>query len=324
MERRRFVAAMGSALALPLLARAQNSRRVYRVGFLSLNPPQTFSHLPAALLARLGELGYVEGRNLVFDARHSEGNVERLPQVARELVAAKPDVIVTGINLQTRAARQATATIPIVMTVGTGVVEEGFAATLARPGGNITGLTWDVGIEVMPKRFEFLKEVVPGLVRVAVFWDEGQDTHEFKRAIEQGAASLGLRLIWVDFKEDLEEMFRIAAREKAQALFTAGGARYFRQRKRIAELAVKYRLPDTHYTTEFVEDGGLMSYAPNLADLFRRAGTYVDKILHGAKAADLPIERPVTLDLAINLKAAKAHGLTIPRALLVRADRVID
>jgi putative ABC transport system substrate-binding protein len=278
----------------------------------------------AAFLDGLRESGYVEGRNLVFDVRHGDGKPERMPEVARELVAGKPDVIVTGVNLQTRAARDATRTIPIVMSVGTDVVAEGFVASLARPGGNITGVTWDVGLEVMPKRFEYLKEAVPKLSRVAVLWDQGQDAPDFKSSIAEGGRSVGLTLVWIDYDEDHEQMFRAAARERVQALFTGGGARLFRHRKAIVELALKYRLPDTHYSGEFVEAGGLMSYAPNLPNLFRRAATYVDKILRGAKPADLPVERPTKLDLVINLKTAKALGLTVPQSLLLRADRVIE
>jgi putative tryptophan/tyrosine transport system substrate-binding protein len=324
MERRAFVALIGSALALPPLARAQRREKVHRVVYISPNPVQTVSPLVAALLDGLRELGYSQGRNLAFEVRHADGKQERLAEVVRELVASKPDVIVTGINISTHLVRRATQTIPIVMTVGTGVVEEGIAASLARPGGNVTGVTWDVGLEVMPKRFEFLKEAVPGLSGVAVLWDQGQDAAEFRRSIEQGGAAAGVTLIWINYDDDHDHMFKAAVRERAQAVFTGGGARFFRHRKAIVELAARYRLPDTHYSSEFVEAGGLMSYAPNLANLFRRAAVYVDKILRGANPAELPIERPVKLDLVINLAKAKSLGLTIPQSLLLRADRVIE
>jgi putative ABC transport system substrate-binding protein len=324
MRRRRFIAAVGGALVLPRAVRAQERGEVHRVAYLSPNPVQTISPLMVALLDGLRELGYVQGRNLAFEVRHADGKPERLPEVARELVASKPDVIVTGINVTTQLVRKQTTTIPIVMAVGTGVVEEGLVASLARPGGNVTGVTWDVGLEVMPKRFDFLKQAVPGLSRVAVLWDAGQDAAEFKRAIERGGAEAGVTLIWIDYDDDLEQMFKAAVREKAQAVFTGGGGRFFRHRKAIVELATKYRLPDTHYSGEFVEAGGLMSYAPNLPDLFRRAAVYVDKILRGAKAAELPVERPVKLDLLINLKTAQALGLTIPQSLLIHATRVVE
>jgi putative ABC transport system substrate-binding protein len=324
MRRRGFIAAIGGALVLPRVARAQQRSKVHRVAYISPNPVQTISPLMAALLDGLRELGYAQGRNLVFEVRHADGKPERLPEVVRELVASEPDVIVTGINVTTHVVKKQTGSIPVVMAVGTGVVEEGLVASLARPGGNITGVTWDVGLEVMPKRFEFLKQAVPGVSRVAVLWDAGQDAAEFRRAIERGGAAAGVTLIWIDYQDDLEQMFKAAVREKAQAVFTGGGGRFFRHRKAIVELATRYRLPDTHYSSEFVDAGGLMSYAPNLPDLFRRAAGYVDKILRGAKAADLPIERPVKLDLAINLKTAKALGLTIPGSLLIHADKVIE
>lgn len=324
MRRRRFIAAIGGALVLAPVTRAQERGKVQRVAYLSPNPVQPIAPLMAALLEGLRELGYAPGRNLVFEIRHADGKPERLPEVARDLVASKPDVIVTGINVTTHVVRRLTRTIPIVMAVGTGVVEEGLVASLARPGGNVTGVTWDVGLEVMPKRFEFLKQAVPGISRVAVLWDAGQDAAAFKRAIAQGAAAASVTLIWIDYDDDLERMFKGALREKAQAVFTGGGGRFFRHRKAVVDLATRYGLPDTHYSGEFVEAGGLMSYAPNLPDLFRRAAVYVDKILRGAKAADLPVERPVKLDLVINLKTAKALGLTIPQSLLIHADRVIE
>jgi putative ABC transport system substrate-binding protein len=325
VDRRRFVALIGALGAqFALIGRAQQTGRVFRVVYLGVSPPGPNQHLYSAFLDGMRDLGYSEGRNLVFEFRHVDGKWERLPELAREVAASKPDVILTGINIQTREARKATRTIPIVMTVGTGVVEEGLVARLARPGGNITGVTWDVGLEVMPKRFDFLKEAVPGLSRVAVLWDQGQDTAGFKDAIAQGGKAAGVTLIWIDYTDDLEQMFKIAVREGAQAVFTGGGARFFRQRKAIAELATEYRLPDTHYSGEFVEAGGLMSYAPNLPNLFKRSATYVDKILRGANPAELPVERPIKLDLVINLKTAKALGLKIPQSLLIRADRVIE
>lgn len=327
MNRRTFIASISGALAWPSLARAQSTARVYRIGFLATYPQPAGappSPLVAAFLQGLRDLGYVEGRNLTFDRRHYGGKPERLPEVAKELARSTPDVIVTSVNAHTRAAMQATRTIPIVMIVGTGVVEEGFVASLARPGGNITGLTWDVGLEIVGKRFEFLKETVPGLSRVAVLWDQGQDTPAVKQEIERATAAVRLTPIWIDFTEDLEQMFRIAVRERAQALFTAGGARLFNHRKKIVELATAHRLPDTHYTGEFVEAGGLMSYAPNLPDMYRRAATYVDKILRGARPADLPVEQPTKIDLLVNMKTARARGVNLAKSLLIRADRVID
>jgi putative ABC transport system substrate-binding protein len=281
-------------------------------------------HLVTALTEGLRALGYVEGRNLVLEWRHADAKVERFPELAYEVVRDKPDVIVTGTNPGTHAAKRATQTIPIVMIVGTDVVEEGFVASLGRPGGNITGLTWDVGVVTMAKRFEFLKEALTKLSRVAVLWDAGADAAAFESVIKEGAASIGLRLIWLKVSDDLEPLFAEAQRAGAEAIFTGGGARLFRLRKEVVALAARYRLPDTHYSAEFVEVGGLMSYAPNLPDMYRRAATHIDKILRGAKPAELPVEQPTRIDLVVNLKTAKALGLSLPTTLLVRADRVIE
>jgi putative tryptophan/tyrosine transport system substrate-binding protein len=313
-----------SALLAAALARAQTAGKVHRVIFLGVSPPKTFQHLVAALTDGLRALGYIEGRNLVLEWRHTEGKVERLSELASEVVRDKPDVIVTGTNPGTHAAKRATQTIPIVMIVGTDVVKEGFVATLRRPGGNITGLTWDVGVATMAKRFDFLKEALPGLSRVAVLWDPGADAAAFESAIKEGAASVDLKLIWLKVTDDLEPLFAEAQRAGAEAIFTGGGARLFRLRKEVVTLAARYRLPDTHYSGEFVEAGGLMSYAPNLPDMFRRAATHIDKILRGAKPAELPVEQPTRIDLLINLKTAKALGLSLPNSLLLRADRVIE
>ena len=227
-------------------------------------------------------------------------------------------------NPGTNAAKRATQTIPIVMIVSTDVVKEGFVSSLARPGGNITGLTWDVGLEIVAKRFEFLKEALPKLSRVAVLWDAGQDAAGFESVIKEGAASVGVKLIWLNVAEDLEPAFAEARRAGAQAIFTGGGARLFRLRKEVVALAARYRLPDSHYSAEFAEAGGLMSYAPNVPDMYRRAATYVDKILRGAKPADLPVEQPTRIDLLVNRTTAKALGLSLPQSLLLRAERVIE
>jgi len=309
-------------MAIPALA--QQPGKLHRIGYLATNPRSAFAGLYDALVDSLRVLGHVEGKNLVIELRSAEGKPERLDALAAELVRANVDLILTAVNGQTHAAKRATRTIPIVMIVGTDVVAEGFVAGLARPGGNITGLTWDVGIEVMAKRFEFLKEAVPKASRIAVLWDPGQDAPAFKRAIEEGGKAVGATLIWPEVTDELEPAFESAVREGAQALFTGGGARLFGLRKRVVELAAKYRLPDTHYDSAFADAGGLMSYAPNLEGLFRRAAVYVDKILKGAKPGDLPVEQPTRIDLVINLKTAKALGITIPPVLLLRADRVIE
>jgi len=336
VKRRAILAALVGlgAAAMPAAVRGQAPPlgKTYRIGFIATYAPQgpKPSHLLAALLEGLRELGYSDGQNLVLDRRYYEGKPEKLPMVARELADSKPDVIVTSVNVQTNAAKAATQTIPIVMIVGTDVVEAGFVSSLARPGGNITGLTWDVGIEIMPKRFELLKEMLPHLSRVAVLWDPGQDAPAFEQAIRQGAEAIGVTLIWIDlrgasdFGPGLEQAFAQSVREGAQAVFTGGGSRLFGHRKQVVALAAKYRLPDTHYSGEFVEAGGLMAYAPNLPAMFKRSAVYIDKILRGAKPADLPVERPVRIDLLVNLRTAQVLGLTVPQSILLRADRVIE
>jgi putative ABC transport system substrate-binding protein len=321
--RRDFMLATSTLLAAAL-ARAQTATKVHRVTFLGTIPPQTVQHLLTALSEGLRSHGYVEGRNLLMEHRHTDGKSERLPELAAEVVRSRPDVIVTGTNPHTHAVKRATQTIPVVMIVGTDVVNEGFAASLGRPGGNITGLTWDVGIVTVGKRFEFLKEAVPKLSRVAVLWDSGADAVAFESAIKEGAANVGLKLIWLTFAGDLEAHFAEAQRAGAEAIFTGGGGGLFRVRNEIVALATRYRLPDMHYATEFVEAGGLMSYAPNLPDMFRRAAVHIDKILRGAKPAELPIEQPTRIDLVINLRTAKALGLSLPSSLLLRADRVLE
>lgn len=319
--RRRFLVA-ASALAAAPLTGAQ-SGRTYRIGFLST--ADGGAALRAPLLEALRELGYVEGRSLEILLRHGGGKLEGLPAAAAELVRLQPDVIVTSVNATTWAAVKATKRIPIVMVVGTDVVGEGLVASLAKPGGNLTGLTWAVGdAGQIAKRFELLKEALPQLSRVAALWDLGQDASSRRAALEHGAAAVGARLILLDFQDDLDPLLAGAVRQGAQALVTGGGARMYRRRKELAALATKYRLADVHYTSEFVEAGGLMSYAPSLADNYRRAAVYVHRILKGVNPAELPVEQPTRFELAINLKAARARGLVLPQSLLLRADRVIE
>ena len=325
-HRRRLLLA-SAALLLPLAVRARPAERVHRVVYLTLYRPRERNRYTDHLLDALRELGYVEGRNLAFDYRHADGRVERLPELAHAIVRDKPDVIVTGVNAFTRLAQQATRTIPIVMVVGTDVIREGFVTSLARPGGNITGLAWEAGRGVYTKRIEFLREVLPDLRRVALLWDQGQDAAVFRQVFEEDATAAGLQVIRLEMEKeeaDLEPHFSRAVREGAQALATGGGTRLFRQHKRVVELAAKYRLPDTHYDSIFVDAGGLMSYAPSLAGLFRRSATYVDKILRGADPGTLPVEQPTQFDLVINLRTARALGLSIPESLLLRANRVIE
>lgn len=319
--RREFLLAVSTLLAAPRIGRAQQAAKVYRLGYLSGGPG---TGLFKAHLAALAERGYVEGRNLEVLWRHGDSKVEQLPAAAEDIVRFGADVIVTSVNSTTHAALKATRTIPIVMVVGTDVVTEGFVTNLARPGGNVTGLTWDVGVEVFQKRFEFLKEVVPQISRVAALWDPGQDAARFRTEMEKGSVRIGAQLIVLELQSDLDALFARAAREGAQGLVTGGGAGMFYRRKEIAELAAKYRLVDIHYSSEFADAGGLMSYAPNLPSLFMRAAYFVDRILKGVKPADLPVEQPTKLEFVVNLKAAKSRGVALPQSILLRADRVIE
>ena len=273
----------------------------------------------------LRELGYVEGKNILIEYRYAEGKPDRARALAAELVRLKVDVIVTAGSGATRAAKEATATIPIVMAQDPDPVGNGFVASLARPGGNITGLS-NLGPELSGKRLELLKEVIPRLTRVAVF---GTSTFpgnaQILRETELAAGALRVQLQYLDVLDpkDIETAFRAASKGRAEAVLVLAGAVFTSQRTQLADLAVKSRLPAIYYATEFVEDGGLMTYGANRADLDRRAATYVDKILKGAKPADLPVEQPTKFEFIINLKAAKQIGLTIPPNVLARADRVI-
>lgn len=324
MNRRETLAAL---LALGIAAPAAGARPAAgrrRIGYLAISPLAAFAHGYAAFLEGLREFGHAEGKNLEIVFRSAEGRAERLPGLARELVQSGVELIVTPVNLVTRELAKATTTIPIVMIVGTDIVGEGFAASLARPGGNITGLTWDVGYEVISKRFELLKEAVPKATRIAVLWDPGQDAPVFRDAVEQRGAEVGATLIWPEMGDALGPVVENAVQNRAQALFAVGGSRLYRLREEITALAARHRLPDAYFDAAFVEAGGLMSYAPSLVGMFRRAAVYVDKILQGQSPAKLPIERPAKLELVLNLKTARALGLALPQSLLIRADRVIE
>lgn len=323
VRRRQFLIAAGGLLAAPF-AHAQRPPKVHRIGWLSFGAKPA-PHLIGALMEGLREQGYVEGQNLVIEIRAAKGEAALLPAAAKELAQSNVEVIVTSINPVTLAAMQATTSIPIVMAVGTEVVAQKIVASLARPGGNVTGVTWDAGPELAGKRVQLLKEAVPGISRMAILWDrQGEGIAGFGPAIDTAAAARGLSVRWVEFKDDLESAFEEIARERADALCAFGGSRLFARRAQIAQLAAKHRLPDAYYSAEFVDAGGLMSYAPNRAGLFRNAAKYVARILKGAKPADLPVEQPTKFEFVINLKTAKALGIAIPQSVMLRADRVIE
>jgi putative ABC transport system substrate-binding protein len=267
----------------------------------------------------------VEGENIVIEYRSGEGNRDRVPALAVELVHLKVDVIVTAGASTTRSAKAATTTVPIVMAQDIDPVESGFVTSLARPGGNITGLS-TLAPELSGKRLELLKEIVPKLSRVAVLGTSTVPGHsQMIREIERAAKAFSVKLQYLDVLDpkSIENAFRAASKGRAEAILTLQSPIVFSQRAQILDLAVKNRLPVMYFQTEYVDAGGLMSYSANLNDLARRAATYVDKILKGAKPSDLPVEQPKKFDFVINLKAAKQIGLTVPPNVLVRADRVI-
>jgi len=322
MDRRRFVALIGSALAAPL-ARAQQARRVYRIGWPVVSPRHVLEHLIASLEQGLRDLGYMPGKDILIEVRSAEGKMERFAEVVQEIVQSKPDVILTGVNATTTLVKAATQSIPIVMTIGTDVIGAGYAKSLAKPGGNITGITWDVGGGTVIKRLELLKEMAPKISRIAVLW-ESPYREQYKPTMDTAARVLGVSTSWHEYSGDPERDFAEMTRLRAEAVDVYPSVAIFSRRVEIIALATKHRLPTGFSVSEFVASGGLMSYGPNLAGAYRAAARHIDKILKGAKPGDLPIEQPTVIDLTINLKTAKALGLTIPLAVLIRADRVIE
>jgi ABC-type uncharacterized transport system substrate-binding protein len=312
-------------LASVHLAWAQQPGKVPRIGILPPGPISERVHLWEAFRQGLRELGYVEGQNIILVFPSGEVKPERLPHLAAELVSLKVDVIVAAAIVAVQAAKEATKTIPIVMPVASDAVETGLVASLARPGGNITGLTL-ISSQLSGKRLELLKEVVPRLSRVAVLSNPTTAAVPPQiRETEVTARALGVQLQPLEVRgpDDFERVFQAATKERAGALITLDDALLFTQRTRIVKLAAKSRLPAIYGLREFVDAGGLMSYAANTSDMYRRAGAFVDKILKGAKPADLPVEQPTKFEFVINLKAAKQIGLTIPPNVLTRGDKVI-
>ena len=312
-------------LAGPLGADAQPPGKVHRIGFLGAASPTAVSHALEAFRQGLRDLGWVEGQNMAIDWRFAEGRAERLPQLATELVQLKAEVIVVTVTPVALAAKKATRTIPIVM-LGTGdPVANGLVASLARPGANITGLSLQAA-ELGGKRLQLLKEAHPGLSGVAVLWNVANPYTILEvRETEIAARALGIQIQSLGIREadEFERAFREAATWRGRALIVVGDSLTLFHRARIVELAARHQLPAMYGFREFVDAGGLMGYGANLPDMYRRGATYVDKILKGAKPGDLPIEQPTKFELVINLKTAKALGLTIPDSVLIRADEVI-
>ncbi len=316
----------------PLVGVAQQTRSVPRIGILdtaSLNAasPDAASPCRKALDSSFRQLGYVPGQNIILEYRSSGGQFERQRQLAVELVQQPVDVIIAGPNNAISAAREATSRVPIVMAFSNNPVDRGFVQHLARPGGNITGLSIDPAPETSPgKQLSLLKELIPSLSRVAVISSTGPTSGNYIRGAERLAGDLGIavQLIRIDSVEGFEAAFTAAQRNRAEAAYLLPLALAFIHRQKVADLAMKYRMPTIYFVRDFVDVGGLMSYGVTLAELCRRLPSYVDKILKGAKPADLPVELPTKLELVINLKTAKALGLTIPQTILLQADQVIE
>src|SRR5215470_15405237 len=330
MNRRVFLAGVGSSLlAVPLAAEAQPAGKVYRVGFILISPVATIKSDPtnpinSGFRAEMRDRGYIEGQNLILDLRSVEGRLERASEIVAELVGLKVDVIVTASLEMTRRAKRVTTTVPIV-TFSRAPVEEGLVVTLARPGGNITGVTNDTGPDVEGKRLELLKESLSKLRRVAYLGTKSQWAGPGGRSMRAAAKSLGLTLFLAEPRpNDYASAFTLLAGKRPEAIIISQDAIHYPHRRLIAEFTMKNSLPRMSTLREFVEAGGLMSYGFDAQHLVRRTAAYVDRILKGAKPADLPIEQPTKFELAINLKTAQALGLTIPPSLLGRADEVIE
>jgi putative ABC transport system substrate-binding protein len=327
MGRRRFLlTSLAGVLIVPLAAEAQQATKVAQIGYLSGPSLSANAARIEAFRQGLRELNYVEGENIIIEWRSTDGKLDRLPALATELVRLKVAVIVTSGGAPTRRAKESTSTIPIVMTNDPDPVGDGFVASLARPGGNITGLS-SFAPELSGKRLEILREVVPKLSRVAVLGSSTATGYaQTLKEIEPAAKAFKMQLQVLDVlhAKDIETAFQAASKGRAQGVLTLNSAILGSQRAQIAELAVKKRLPGMYHQSDFVEAGGLMSYGVNIPDLNRRAASYVDKILKGTRPGDLPIEQPTKFELVINLKSAKALGLTIPPSLLARADQVIE
>ncbi|MFL6932794.1 MAG: ABC transporter substrate-binding protein [Xanthobacteraceae bacterium] len=325
LRRREFITLLGGATAAwPLAARAQQAGRRPTIGFLGTGSSVAWTQWTAAFVRRLGELGWIDGRNVTIKYRWAEGRAERYVEVAAEFVRLKVDVIVTG-GAAIPAAMQATSTIPIVFALAVDAIREGIITNLARPGGNVTGLS-ALSSETASKRLQILSEGIPGLRRLAVLGNTGHaGAADEMREVQTAAKALGVEIDKLEIRraEDIATAFERLT-SGAQALYVCPDPLVNSNRVRIGILALGFRLPTMFGFREYVHPAGLMSYGPNIPDLFRRAGEYVDKILRGAKAGELPVEQPTKFELVVNLTVAKALGLKLPESLLLRADEVIE
>ncbi|MBK6803712.1 MAG: ABC transporter substrate-binding protein [Betaproteobacteria bacterium] len=307
-------------------ASAQSAARIFRVGYIVVATPEEQAHLTRAFEDALRDLGYVEGRNVVFERRFAHGDTARLPELAAELVRLGPDVIVTGGNPVIAAVRRSATTIPVVMGISRDPVGAGFVASYGRPGGNVTGLAADPMPDVLGKDLEVFKEILPRAQRVALLWNPvppGADT--YRKVAENAARRLGVAMQVVEVRErnDLEAAFDAMVRERADGVWVLPDPLTFTARRQVVALSMKHRLPSVYWQREYVDSGGLVSYGSSVATAFRRAAWYVDRILKGAKPGDLAVEQAAKFELVVNLGTAKSLGLVIPQSLLLRADEVI-
>ena len=326
MTRRTFLCGLTlGTLSVALAAGAQQVERAYQVGLLTLGADPTRSGFWQKFLEAMRELNYVEGRNLIVRRAFADGKADRMRGLVADLVQAKVDAIVTTSTLETLAAKRATSTIPIVMTVVPDPVEQGLVASLARPGGNITGLT-SVVPGISQKYVELLREAVPLASRFAVVGAPNSPFPEIRRELQAAARHFGITVSFIEIKDpdDFDPALARAKKDGAGGIIAALGAFTYAHRVKLVQLALKHRLPGIYWARDYVEAGGLMSYGASFDDVGRRAAYFVDRILKGAKPADLPVEQPTKFELVINLRTAKALGLTIPQTLLVRADQVIE
>jgi putative ABC transport system substrate-binding protein len=323
MRRRKFITLLGGAAAWPLAARAQQGK-LPTIGFLGANTPSIQSQWTTAFVQRLRELGWIESRSVTIEYRWAQGRSERFAEIAAEFVRLKVDVIITHTTLPVVAAKQATSVIPIVFATAGDPVGNGLVASLARPGGNVTGLS-NQGTDIAAKRLELLREIVPGLRRLAIMGNAGNPAILLElREVQAAARTLGLEVTTLEIRRAEDIAFVFPALGRVDALYLAADPLAAVNRVRINTLALGARLPTMHSFREYVEAGGLISYGANLEDMFRRSADYVDKILRGTKPGDIPVEQPTKFDLVFNLTTAKALGLAIPEPFLLRADEVIE
>jgi putative ABC transport system substrate-binding protein len=325
MQRREFITLLGgTAVAWPLAARAQQASKAARIGYLAFRSPISADD---AFLKGLFELGWVEGQNIVIERRFAAGNAEQLKGSAAELVRLKVDVIVTAASEPTKVAKEATASIPIVFTNAGDPVGQGFVQSLPRPGGNVTGIAFDASPDITAKQAQLLIELVPTVSRLAVLWNPTSAfLHSYLSVIKTAAPTLRVSLQSLEVRDanEFERAFDSMTRARADGLIVLSDTFATFHRARLVELAAKHQLPTIYGHSQYIEAGGLLSYGPSLTDTYRHAASYVDKILKGAKPADLPVEQPTRFELIINLKTAKALGLDVPPTLVARADEVIE